>query len=362
MKDFDTEFKKIQEEYYTKPKDELLSKILEPDTKIVIFGAGAVGNSICNSLNNLGGNVVAFCDNYKTGINEQYKLPIITPAELLSSYKSAIIVVAVDYKYNNDIYNQVLGLGIPKDNIFRRYSGYELYDIERMKVHYKGYKWAYNFFEDELSKRIILERIRSYLFFHEMEHSPPCKQYFDDEVIEFSDNEVFVDGGSYTGDTVLEFIKYTSGNYEHIYGFEPEINNFKQAKINLTKYKNIDLINKGLWSNNDTLSFNSANSSSKIDDSGKNQIELISLDSFFREKSNCELPTFIKLDIEGAEKQALIGMSEIIKKAHPKLAVCVYHKPEDVYELPQIISKLGDYKLSLRHYSCGSIETVLYSI
>jgi FkbM family methyltransferase len=361
MNDFDTEFAKIQDEYLARPKDELLSRITADGTKAVIFGSGAVGNSLAGSLRNLGGNIAAFCDNFKTGVNEQYQIPIISP-EKLPSYKDAVIIVAVDYKYNDEIYNQVLELGIPKENIFRRYSGYELYDIDNMKQYYEGYKWAYNFFEDETSKKIVLDRIRSYLFYHEMAHSPCKEQYFEQDVIPFSDDEVFIDGGCYIGDTALEFIRRKNQKYRRIYCFEPDAENFEQAKLNLKSYKNIEVVNKGLWDKEDILSFCSGSSSSKITDKGTVSISLTSLDNYFSGKPEEELPTFIKLDIEGAEKQAIMGSREIIKKSHPKLAVCVYHKPEDIYELPKIIMELGNYKYTLRHYSKGDVETVLYAV
>lgn len=72
--------------------------------------------------------------------------------------------------------------------------------------------------------------------------------------------------------------------------------------------------------------------------------------------------TFIKMDIEGAEYQSLLGASEMIKKYKPKLAVCLYHKLEDIIEIPYIILSMNpDYKLAIRHYTTCSWETVLYA-
>ena len=73
--------------------------------------------------------------------------------------------------------------------------------------------------------------------------------------------------------------------------------------------------------------------------------------------------TFIKMDIEGAELEALRGAESIIRKQRPKLAICVYHKPEDIWTIPMyILSLQNDYRLFLRHYSFGDTETVLYAI
>lgn len=76
-----------------------------------------------------------------------------------------------------------------------------------------------------------------------------------------------------------------------------------------------------------------------------------------------EEPTFIKMDVEGAELSALKGAKKLIAKNHPKLAICLYHKPEDIYDIPIFIKQLdSSYKLYIRHYSNYITETVLYAI
>ena len=69
------------------------------------------------------------------------------------------------------------------------------------------------------------------------------------------------------------------------------------------------------------------------------------------------------MDIEGSEGKALLGARKTITENKPKLAICVYHKPEDIIELPQIVLDMNpNYKLYLRHYSYTDTETVLYAI
>ncbi len=76
-----------------------------------------------------------------------------------------------------------------------------------------------------------------------------------------------------------------------------------------------------------------------------------------------ESPSFIKMDIEGAELEALKGAKNIIQKYAPKLAVCVYHKPEDMEEIPQLLLEYNpNYRFYLRHYSLTMNETVLYAL
>ena len=73
--------------------------------------------------------------------------------------------------------------------------------------------------------------------------------------------------------------------------------------------------------------------------------------------------TYIKMDVEGSELEALKGSIETIKKYRPKLAISLYHKPEDVIEIPVFLEKLDlGYKYYLRHYQTRMEETVLYSV
>ena len=113
-----------------------------------------------------------------------------------------------------------------------------------------------------------------------------------------------------------------------------------------------------VYDNNSKLYFSSNSSSTKISNDGDIEVDVIKLDDFFKAH---EAPTFIKMDIEGAELAALKGCAETISRYKPKLAICVYHKPEDIFEIPEYILSLNpDYKMYLRHYTNLVNETVLY--
>lgn len=73
--------------------------------------------------------------------------------------------------------------------------------------------------------------------------------------------------------------------------------------------------------------------------------------------------TFIKMDVEGAELESLKGAKRTIQRDYPKLAICIYHKPEDMVTIPTYIKKLvPEYKLYIRHHTYHTEETVLYAI
>jgi hypothetical protein len=76
-----------------------------------------------------------------------------------------------------------------------------------------------------------------------------------------------------------------------------------------------------------------------------------------------ERPTIIKMDIEGAEKQALTGGERTIRTHHPRLAIAAYHRPGDFWRLPyQVMAIRDDYRIYMRHYAESLYETVMFFI
>ena len=73
--------------------------------------------------------------------------------------------------------------------------------------------------------------------------------------------------------------------------------------------------------------------------------------------------TFIKMDVEGAELESLKGAKNIILRDCPKLAICIYHKPEDLFEIPILIKEMcREYKIVIRQYADSIFETVCYAV
>ncbi len=168
-------------------------------------------------------------------------------------------------------------------------------------------------------------------------------------------NEVFVDGGCYDGKSSMDLIKICK-DYKKIYAFEPDKENIKLINKKFAS-ENIEILPYGLWDEKMELHFSSGGQGSRIDESGEETISVDSID-------NCvdDCVTYIKMDIEGSELKALLGAKEIIQKYQPKLAISIYHKKEDIIDIPLTILKLNSrYKFFLRHYSPGTYDTVLYA-
>lgn len=189
------------------------------------------------------------------------------------------------------------------------------------------------------------------------------QQYFDDTIMRPVDGEVFVDGGCYDGSTSRLFAEWCGGNYRKIYAFEPDTENYNKCKGLENEIRDIKLMNKGLWSKASVLRFAGDGSQGARlvgeDAEGTVEVPVAAID----ETVAGDKVTFIKLDVEGAELEALKGAQDTIRQYHPKLAVSIYHKKEDIWEIPAYILSLSeDYRLYIRHYQFSENETILYAV
>lgn len=190
-------------------------------------------------------------------------------------------------------------------------------------------------------------------------------EYFPEDITHLSEGEVFIDCGAYIGDTVQSFIDYTKKKnikYKKIVAFEPTKDHFNQLNSFFGKRKDIICINKGISSKREIISFNIVeNGASRIVEGscGNGHLEVIDLDSV----KECRDATFIKMDIEGAEMEALKGAKNLIKKNKPKLAICIYHSNEDMHRIIRYVHELvPEYKLYVRNHSGEALDTVLYAL
>jgi FkbM family methyltransferase len=187
------------------------------------------------------------------------------------------------------------------------------------------------------------------------------KQYFDEEIISLGGNEIFADLGGFDGDTVEKFIDFSKGDYLKIYLFEPDKNLIHKASERLAHKASIEYIASGAYSLDGELRFSSSGGTNgSFTSGGETMIPVCKLDTLFEKSQH---PTIIKMDIEGAEAEALWGASEILKTSKPKLTVAAYHEGRDLWHLPEVIGKINpDYKFYLRHYTETGLESVIYAI
>lgn len=149
-----------------------------------------------------------------------------------------------------------------------------------------------------------------------------------------------------------------------VYGFEPIPWMAEKAAAQLACFPQYHLAAAGLAEKSGVAEFTDLRDSSRLGAlPGASVVEcrLTSIDSFVRangiEKIDC-----IKLDIEGAELSALRGAKETILRDKPKLIICLYHKPRDIFEIPLYIHELAPaYRLDVAHSSAGFTDTILYA-
>lgn len=363
MTEFEQVIDEIIEEAHHRREMEIIKEQAAGGKKIILFGAGNCGHIVYRFLTKEGVEITAFCDNRLAGsIDEETNIRIIGPEELTADTKRFFIVITVaDKPVYQKIYEQLMESGFDGNQCLFMENYIERIPIEFLVKNREKYKEAFELLADEMSREIYIERIKRVFLLSDISHimALATEQYFDEKV-ELTEQEVFVDCGAYIGDTAMEFIQRVKGKYRQIYMFEAESSKFGQIHENLigNRYK---LYPYGVWSDNRELCFDANGSSaSKVSDDGKGiQVEVVALDNVEFE----EIPTFIKMDIEGAEKEALLGAKNMISKYHPKLAICVYHRWEDLFELPLLIKEISpSYKLYIRHYSDHFAETVCYAI
>lgn len=184
------------------------------------------------------------------------------------------------------------------------------------------------------------------------------KQYFDNDIISKNDDEVFVDCGGYKGETTEAFVEYMK-NYKKIYFIEPDKMLIEEAKKNLESQANIEYLCCGVGKEETVLCFDAAgDQSGSFSDKGTEKIRVVAIDDIAKDKV-----TFIKMDIEGMEKEALLGAKKVISNFKPKLAISVYHKCTDIVDLAECVLQIrGDYQIYMRHYTKGCADTVMYFV
>lgn len=328
-----------------------------------IFGINEYAISIASNVD-----VDGFIDEFTTD-KEFLGKPII---QLYDLPEGSMVVSVVVLALPLTALKKLRGLSIRHLDYFRfwQYSGinlkqviYHSHDdfVIDFNVHRLNYDWIYSLLTDEESHnvltRIINFRLSNDLKYMESFENALDRQYFESFLELRQKNEIFVDVGCFDGFTTIEFIKQCP-NYKEIHVFEPEPLNMSIIKDRLKEFSRINYHDYALSNETQTLKFKSHGSSSCISVDGEIEIKCMRLDDVVFTPFS-----FLKMDIEGAEAIALEGAKQSIIKHHPRLAISVYHRFDDLWRIPrQVLSYRDDYQVYLRHYTEGVTETVMYFV
>ncbi len=175
--------------------------------------------------------------------------------------------------------------------------------------------------------------------------------------------DMVLDVGAFLGDSAVAFSRLV-GDGGRVYSIEALRPQFETLKENLARFgcHNVTAHFNAAWNRNEDLCISANRGSSCIGGAG-NPVPGIRLDDFVREQG-LERVDFVKMDIEGAEQQAIEGAAETIRRFRPKLALSAYHRPEDMYQLMDMVAELHPgYRYYMRHYDPkGLNDSVLYAV
>lgn len=332
--------------------------------KVALYGAGKYGKialeNIKKYLPQL--EIVCFLDDNKVRNDHDIAGLRVTTLDELMEQDESFNILITNY-YVTSVLEKIENKGFDINKIFF-WGELLIEDVEERVFHEnkKHLQKVYCCLEDYLSK-MLLQSMVTARFSKNIDLfslSREGEQYFPENIFKLNEEEVFVDAGAYDGDTIEAFLAHTKQRYKYIYAFEPDNTNYESLLCRNYK-KNIKIFHAGLYSETKEISF-SANKggSSRIEGEGNGNVQVLKFDDLELPEKNI---TFIKMDIEGSELEALQGMEKSIKKYRPKLAVCIYHKFEDLWKIPLYIKSLvPQYKLYIRNYTAYMDEVVLYAV
>jgi FkbM family methyltransferase len=301
-------------------------RVWEHKQDLILFGCGRLSEFCLNYFKNSVSNVkiLGFSDNH---FKEKRHLGLkFFPLKELKKIKDKVVMIAtINEEFIKQIREQLLTYGFKAEQIL---------DYGYLTGDKRVLKYVDNF----------------------------NAQYFDKGIVHPRADEIFIDCGASIGDSIEKFIKFSNGKFEKIVAFEPGEIRFKQLKHNTMLYKNkIQYINAGSHSCKKTFfcEYYVENGLKFCEKETELKVKTDSIDNVLKGKK----ATFIKMDIEGAELEALKGAKNTIIKYKPTLAISVYHKLSDLVDIPAYISELvPGYKFYLRCYDFRGFEIVLYAV
>jgi FkbM family methyltransferase len=170
-----------------------------------------------------------------------------------------------------------------------------------------------------------------------------------------------VDCGAYTGDTIQSFIAETGNVYRKVHAFEADPAVLPELRTFITEVGSHAVLHTAaVGAHNGKVRFaGDGMGGGCLTDGSGTEVNCVRLDDALVH----EKVSFIKMDIEGAELQALEGAHRLIWRHRPVLAVCAYHTPDHLWRVPLSLKSLApDSLLFLRSHCADGLDTVCYSV
>ena len=349
---------------------------------LVLFGAGGLGRKTLLGLRQAGIEPLAFADNSPALWRRKIEgLEVLPPEEAARQFgKRAAFVVTIWRAGGGNRFDktqtQLRRLGcervIPAAVLFWKYPDifldyYCLGLPHKVLEEREAIRQAFSWFADDVSRREYVSQVRWRLWADFVGLSSPDsqEQYFPEDLFGLNGHEVFVDCGAFDGDSIEAFVRRTRRVFQQVIALEPDPSNFRKMSDRVAQYpaevrQKIRLEQMGVAEAGGTLRFDAEGSlSSAANPNGALEITCVALDDLLQGAT----PTYIKMDVEGAEPGALRGGSRAIRESAPLLAISAYHKPNHLWRIPELIKSLRpDYALYLRPHNEECWDTVCYAV
>lgn len=222
---------------------------------------------------------------------------------------------------------------------------------------------------DEFSRKEFLAQLQFRILgkFDSLSSPVPQESYFPDDLFDLSSEEQFVDCGAFDGITLKHFLRRQKRFNGKIIAYEPDPANFELLRQYISKIPSdtaitIKPLPYAVGAKRGKVQFDATGTmGSTISEYGKLEVECVTLDGNLNDIHF--QPTYIKMDIEGAEMDALVGAHDTISSKLPILAICLYHRFDDLWRIPLFINSLTDaYRLFLRPHEIEGWQLVCYAI
>ncbi len=351
------------------------------EKSLVLFGAGGLGKKTLAGLRSVGIEPLAFADNNPTlwgkDINGVQVMSLEDAANEFGQNSVFVITIwkgeAVDTMAER--YQQLKKLGcariVPFGYLYWKYSDvfvpHYAFDMpHKVFEQARDVQNVFSLWEDDPSRHEYLAQLKWRMFMDFDGLSAPVSHeiYFPNDLVSMLPNELFIDCGAYDGDTVRSLLS-TQGVYSgKIIAFEPDPANFKQLEQFVLELpqsikERVNVYPFAVGAQKSKVRFEASGTEASAVGSGNLEVDCVALDKILGENN----PTYIKMDIEGSELDALIGAQNTIKKNLPVLAICSYHRQDHLWRIPALIHSYADeYRFFLRPHLLEVWDLVCYAI
>jgi len=354
----------------------------EHNNRCIIFGAGTLGRKAVSLMREIGVEPLAIVDsNPARWGSEITGVVVYSMAEAFVIYGSDpiyFVTIWNDFHWFRDTQAKLKALGCTAVSsyapIFWRF-GDRFMDLlllnepaHRLYEHLDEVYTAENLWADDES----LATYRANILWRALgdpSHLPfpaPANTYFPLDIFKLNSQESIIDCGAFDGDTIRMLLTQAGPQFKAIHAVEADTVSLEKMRAYLATLdpetaQKVHILDCAVGAERCTLQFvmTGALTSRSADTAEAKDVACIPIDELFAHQP----VSFIKMDIEGAEYDALLGARAVIVREQPILAICVYHTQSDIWRIPLLMRSMNpDYQFFLRSYDGDGFQTVVYAV